>query len=224
MKRFIAILTLALTAALSADKASAQDFFGIPMVNTAESGLDDISGSILRFAATEVGIMDLIDLSWFGEQHKIYDYSQCIWNDITFNEHATSDLEGLIAIIALAATETGIIDPSDCPSYMDPTTAGLADPYLRPEIIDPSDCPRIIDIGECDEIIDPDDCPNLVDLWFELVDAGYTEDEAFEMIEILMGDDMRYACPNDRTTSQSSCSSPEDPVFFSVRTNPDKAY
>ena len=37
----------------------------------------------------------------------------------------------------------------------------------------------------------PDDRPNfntqegedLVDLWFELVDAGYTEDEAFEMIE-----------------------------------------
>tara|TARA_B100000809_G_C14946353_1_gene462273 strand:- start:157 stop:261 length:105 start_codon:yes stop_codon:yes gene_type:complete len=23
-----------------------------------------------------------------------------------------------------------------------------------------------------------------VDLWFELVDAGYTEDEAFEMIEM----------------------------------------
>jgi hypothetical protein len=26
-----------------------------------------------------------------GEQHKIYDYSQCIWNDITFNCHATPD-------------------------------------------------------------------------------------------------------------------------------------
>lgn len=103
---------------------------------------------------------------------------QSIWNDITFNCHATSDLEGIIAIIALAATETGIIDPSDCP--------------------------RIIDIGECDEIIDPDDCPNLVDLWFELVDAGYTEDEAFEMIEMLMGEDGRYE------SSQPS----HDPVFF----------
>jgi hypothetical protein len=186
MKRFIAILTLALTAALSADKASAQDFFGIPMVNTAESGLDDISGSILRFAATEVGIMDLIDLSWFGEQHKIYDYSQCIWNDITFNEHATSDLEGLIAIIALAATETGIIDPDDCP------TVGKFDSSSTSTQMMPDD-----DMGHnlyfdphwLLQKRNPNDCPDLVDLWFELVDAGYTEDEAFDLIEMAMDED-----------------------------------
>jgi hypothetical protein len=40
---------------------------------------------------------------------------------------------------------------------------------------DPDDRPNIMD---------PDDYPNLVDLWFELMDAGYTEDEAFEMIEL----------------------------------------
>jgi hypothetical protein len=31
-----------------------------------------------------------------GEQHKIYDYSQCIWNDITFNCHATPDAQQTI--------------------------------------------------------------------------------------------------------------------------------
>ena len=29
-----------------------------------------------------------------GEQHKIHDYLQCIWNDITFNCHATPDALG----------------------------------------------------------------------------------------------------------------------------------
>jgi hypothetical protein len=243
MKRFIAILTLALTAALSADKASAQDFFGIPMVNTAESGLDDISGSILRFAATEVGIMDLIDLSWFGEQHKIYDYSQCIWNDITFNEHATSDLEGLIAIIALAATETGVIDPDDCPSFIapngnssvgytnlyspdtvnagqggDPLPEALqydSDAVLAGGTLSVSDYNgnRILGFnglpthdedsivldgsGDAEGVVDPDDCPSIVDLWFELVDAGYTEDEAFEMIEMVMGEGPTLFEPED---------------------------
>jgi len=35
-----------------------------------------------------------------GEQHKIYDYSQCIWNDITFNCHATPDanLRGSVTV------------------------------------------------------------------------------------------------------------------------------
>ena len=119
-------------------------------------------------------------------------------------------VDGLIAIIALAATETGIIDPHYYPK-------------LDTGPIDPADYPKLG--GQEGE--------DIVDLWFELVDAGYTEDEAFDLIEMVMGDDMRYACPNDRiryacpndrTTSQSSCSSPEDPVFFSVRTNPDKAY
>jgi hypothetical protein len=40
--------------------------------------------------------------------------------------------------------------------------------------------------GGAEGIIDPSDCPELVDLWFELVDAGYTEDEAFEMIELMI--------------------------------------
>ncbi|MCH2203043.1 MAG: tyrosinase family protein [Fuerstiella sp.] len=33
---------------------------------------------------------------------------------------------------------------------------------------------------------------DLVDLWFELVDAGYTEDEAFETIELLMDSDSAF--------------------------------
>ena len=54
-------------------------------------------------------------------------------------------------------------------------------------------------------IIDPDDCPSVmgdvpflkcggqegedpVDLWFELLYVGYTEDEAFEMSEMVIGE------------------------------------
>ena len=103
------------------------------------------------------------------------------------------------------------------------------------------------DFVDCPEIVEPpcdihweaspqlggQEGEDIVDLWFELVDAGYTEDEAFDLVEMVMGDDMRYACPNDRiryacpndrTTSQSSCSSPDDPVFFSVSTPRNKAY
>ena len=58
--------------------------------------------------------------------------------------HLPDTVDGLIAIIAIAATEVGIMDPNDCPS--------------------------------------------IVDLWFELVDAGYTEDEAFDLVELVMGE------------------------------------
>ena len=34
---------------------------------------------------------------------------------------------------------------------------------------------------------DPFGCPEIMDLWFELVDAGYTEDEAFDLVEMVMG-------------------------------------
>ena len=106
-------------------------------------------------------------------------------------------LDGLIAIIALAATETGIIDPDDCPQVVDACLDRLRYPLDRtPSVIDPADCPRIVD---------PNDCPEIMDLWFELVDAGYTEDEAFDLVEMVMGEDMRY----------ESAQSSNDPVFFS---------
>ncbi|MCH2212057.1 MAG: hypothetical protein MK110_12195 [Fuerstiella sp.] len=35
-------------------------------------------------------------------------------------------------------------------------------------------------------IVDSNDCPNIMDLWFELVDAGYSVDEVFEIMEIVM--------------------------------------
>ncbi len=123
MKRLIAtMLILALFTGMSAGKASAQDGIAIaahthsvisissepdygdglpPLWFTAESGLTDISGMVLRFAATEIGI------------------------------------------------------------------------------IDPDDCPRLG--GQEGE--------DIVDLWFELVDAGYTEDEAFDLVEMVMGED-----------------------------------
>ncbi|MCH2201848.1 MAG: hypothetical protein MK102_07750 [Fuerstiella sp.] len=164
MKRFItATLTLALTAALSADKAPAAQanqspLLALSMVNTAESGMDDITGML------HVQIED----SGGGS-----------------NFYSSDTVDGLIAIIALTAIETGVIDPADCPSVMDDL------PFLE-QVVDPEDCPSVIDPADCPQIVDPQDCPDLVDLWFELVDAGYTEDEAFETIELLMDSDSAF--------------------------------
>ena len=170
MKRFItATLTLALTAALSADKASAAQanqspLLALSMVNTAESGMDDITGML------HVSIVDS------GGGSDLY---------------SPDTVDGIIAIIALAATETGIIDPADCPQIMDPNDC--------PDVLDPSTSNLhhcfvdfIVDPNDCPRVVDPVDCPDLVDLWFELVDAGYTEDEAFETIELLMDSDSAF--------------------------------
>ena len=43
---------------------------------------------------------------------------------------------------------------------------------------------------QCDEqtaFINPADFPEIMDLWFELMDAEFTEDEAFDLIELVMG-------------------------------------
>jgi hypothetical protein len=108
----------------------------------------------------------------------------------TADDGLSDTVDGLIAIIALAATETGIISPYFYPKL----DTGPIDPADYPNlggqegeaVIHPDYYPKL-DTGP----IDPADYPNLggqegedlVDLWFELVDAGYTEDEAFEMIE-----------------------------------------
>ena len=129
MKRFLAtMLTLALFIGLSSGNASAKDFFGISMANTTEGGSDGISGATIRFAATEVGIMDLIDLSWLGGQEG---------EDIVDKDTANIPLYAM--------------DPGACPN------------------------------------LDGQEGTDAVDLWFELVDAGYTEDEAFELVEMVMG-------------------------------------
>ena len=140
MKRLIAtMLILALFTGMSAGKASAQDGIAIaahthsvisissepdygdglpPLWFTAESGLTDISGMVLRFAATEIGI------------------------------------------------------------------------------IDPDDCPRLG--GQEGE--------DIVDLWFELVDAGYTEDEAFDLVEMVMSEEL-IARLNGVDVDISNCNS-----------------
>jgi hypothetical protein len=143
MKRFIAILTLALTAALSADEAFAQ-----------------ISGG--------GGVNDYLI------------------GDVVAGLYSPDTVDGIIAIIALAATETGIIDPDDCP------TVGKFDSSSTSTQMMPDD-----DMGHnlyfdphwLLQKRNPNDCPDLVDLWFELVDAGYTEDEAFDLIEMAMDED-----------------------------------
>ena len=107
MTRFITTtLTLVLTAGLSSSDVSAQDALGISMANTAEGGLSEISGIVIRFAATELGI----------------------------------------------------IDPDDCPQ------------------LGGQEGEDIMGLWQ--------DCNNYDGLWFRLLDAGYTEDEAFEMIEL----------------------------------------
>ena len=59
-------------------------------------------------------------------------------------------------------------------------------------VIDPADCQSIVDKDTAhippDSIIHPDDCPEIMDLFFELVDAGFTDDEAFDLIEMVMGE------------------------------------
>ena len=75
----------------------------------------------------------------------------------------------LDAIIAIAAKEVGFTDSCD---YV----------CLRGEKVSIKnvDCPQL----------DGQEGEDIVDLWFELVDAGYTEDEAFELIEMVMESDL----------------------------------
>ena len=40
------------------------------------------------------------------------------------------------------------------------------------------------------------DCRNVVDLWIELVDAGYTQDEAFDLVEMVMGSSFSVRLPH----------------------------
>jgi len=99
-------------------------------------------------------------------------------NNAPDDAHYLSDtVDGLIAIIALAATETGIIDLHYYPKLGGQEGEAVIHPDYYPKLdtgpIDPADYPNLG--GQEGE--------DLVDLWFELVDAGYTEDEAFEMIE-----------------------------------------
>ncbi|MCH2202241.1 MAG: hypothetical protein MK102_09735 [Fuerstiella sp.] len=104
----------------------------------------------------------------------------------TANDGLSDTVDGLIAIIALVGTETGIIDPY----YHPKLDTGPIDPAAYRKLdtgpIDPA-AYRKLDTGPIDPIdyrsLGGQEGEELVDLWFELVDAGYTEDEAFEMIE-----------------------------------------
>ena len=147
MKHFTtAMLTLALITGLSADKASAQQANQVPdlvltMMQTAESGMDDITGMLQ-------------------------------WTDSLSNDGGYSYLV-VPAHLDLIANHDGII-------YF--LNDGSAD---YPSPVDPYGCPS--PGGQ--------ECEDLVDLWFELVDAGYTEDEAFEMIEMVIGQDIAEPLP-----------------------------
>jgi len=93
MTRCIAILTLALTAALSADQAFAADVTqDTYIIKNAEPERD----------GTNIYQQDELE---FSSRLYLFDGQPCIWNDITFNCYATPDavardLDTLVAIIA----------------------------------------------------------------------------------------------------------------------------
>ena len=46
-------------------------------------------------------------------------------------------------------------------------------------------------------VVDPSDCPDIMDLWFELLDCGFTEDEAFDLIEMVLDEGPKLFDPED---------------------------
>ncbi len=151
MKHFTtALLTLALFTGLSAGKSSAQGFRPVPspVVWLADDPVDEIGSSNFDIGCNQVTCYPEIDIT---------NFAGCL----------PGDIDGLIAIIAIAAKEVGFTDACD---YI----------CLRGEKVSIKDvnCPQLG--GQEGE--------DIVDLWFELVDAGYTEDEAFDLIELVMGD------------------------------------
>jgi len=101
--------------------------------------------------------------------------------------YSPDTVDGLIAIIAFAATEVGIMDPDDCPNLGDKLFVWGDKLQLSTAVMDPDDCPNVMDPADCPSL-GGQEGEDLVDLWFELVDAGYTEDEAFDLIELVIGD------------------------------------
>ena len=53
-------------------------------------------------------------------------------------------------------------------------------------------------------------------LWLDLVDAGYTADEAFDIVEMVVGE--------DRSDPSAIYYSPDDPVFYSHHANIDRIW
>ena len=152
MTRYIAILTLALTAGFSPGKASAQQASAVPllsssMANTAESSLDQMGGMLMR---TDSATDDCSSLEING------------FSSVPYTEH----FQGKSVIPVNDA-----YFPDD-----DGNTIGCG-PYLF--ILD--DMPFLELGGQQGD--------NLVALWLEVVDAGLTEHEAFEIIRMLSDED-----------------------------------
>ena len=108
------------------------------------------------------------------------------------------------------------MDPDDCPNlhhnssgggYTYPVVLASRTPWDQPTgnapifrlstptsnlsfgVMAPNDCPNFVDASTLPT------GPQVVDLWCELLYAGYTEDEAFEMIEMVIGEDIAEPLP-----------------------------
>ena len=92
---------------------------------------------------------------------------------------------GLIAIIAIAATEVGLVDSADCPKLGGQEGEEIAASPDRSDFRGciPGDAP---DVSHIDLALG---------LFFELRDSGFTEDEAFELVEMVMESDLETARP-----------------------------
>ena len=161
MTRLIATM-LALSTGLCAEKSPAQDVFGISMANTAEGGLSEIMGTVVRFAAfaaTELGITDLVDCPQLGGREG----------------------EDLMIDPETVATRNEFYRPNPCGDGLVYGALCNNELAVDTDLADGVDgngvnVPKLG--GQEDE--------DVINLWFELVDAGYTEDEAFDLVELVM--------------------------------------
>ena len=98
------ILALSLAAALNdptSAQANAVPLLALSLINTAEAPLEEIGG-VLHVSIVNEGGSDLYQQNEleFSSRLYLFDDQKGIWNDITFNCHATPDAAALIAIMS----------------------------------------------------------------------------------------------------------------------------
>jgi len=122
MKRFItAMLALALTTALSSEKASAQDRMQ-PQTQLRDSGY--FTGMV-------------------GKRHNGYEPAGQV-----YYAHGSNSLIPVAGssdnVNSLFDCRPNIIDPDDCPEVMNPSGSNLHHCFVD-FIVDPNDCPNVVD-------------------------------------------------------------------------------
>ena len=92
--------------------------------------------------------------------------------------------DGLMALITGVASDMGLTDPTDCPNMGGQEGAPIV------KSTDQSNFRGCIPTDPCMMNADL-----ALDLFFELVDAGFTEEEAIELVEMVLESDLRTARP-----------------------------